>query len=158
MTDWVPESQTVNQKHYLEVTTKHWECVRKESPELWKKKSDFASKQCTISYHPHCEEIFSRYMHSSAQTLPYSQDLVPKVKSVLKGTHFQSVNEVKLKTSDLLNRVSPAGLLWTMENLYAAIYSYGGRVSWRGQKSICKTLKLADFSHLSHYITASPHK
>jgi hypothetical protein len=55
-------------------------------------------------------------MHSSAQTplpSPYSPDLAPcdvhlfpKVKSTLKGTHLQSVNEVKLKTVDLLNTVS----------------------------------------------------
>jgi hypothetical protein len=32
--------------------------------------------------------------------------LFPRVKSALKGTHFQSVNEVKSKTVDLLNRVS----------------------------------------------------
>jgi hypothetical protein len=44
---------------------------------------------------------------------PNSPDLAPcyfyvfhKVKSTLKGTHFQSVDEVKSKTADLLNKVS----------------------------------------------------
>jgi hypothetical protein len=44
---------------------------------------------------------------------PYSLDLAPcdlylflKLKSVFKGTYFQSVGEVKSKTVDLLNRVS----------------------------------------------------
>jgi hypothetical protein len=32
--------------------------------------------------------------------------LFPKAKSALKGTDFQSVDEGKLKTADLLNRVS----------------------------------------------------
>jgi hypothetical protein len=54
-------------------------------------------------------------VHSSARTPPpsrYSTDLAPcdfylfpKLKSALKGTHFQSVDEVKSKTADLLNRV-----------------------------------------------------
>lgn len=44
---------------------------------------------------------------------PYSPDLAPcdvflfpKVKSALKGTHFQSVEEVKAKTAHLLNKMS----------------------------------------------------
>jgi hypothetical protein len=39
MIEWVPESQTVNQKYYLEVLTKLQEQMRKKIPELWKKKS-----------------------------------------------------------------------------------------------------------------------
>jgi hypothetical protein len=38
MIEWVPEGQTVNQKHYLEFLTKLREQVRKKRPELWKKK------------------------------------------------------------------------------------------------------------------------
>jgi hypothetical protein len=48
---------------------------------------------------------------------PYSQELAlsdvylfPKAKNTLKGTHFQSVDEVKSKIADLLNRVSADGL------------------------------------------------
>jgi hypothetical protein len=44
---------------------------------------------------------------------PYSPDLAPcdfylfpKVKSALRGTHFQCVEEVKAKTAELLNRVT----------------------------------------------------
>jgi hypothetical protein len=32
--------------------------------------------------------------------------MFPNLKSALKGTHFQSVDEVKSETMDLLNRVS----------------------------------------------------
>jgi hypothetical protein len=38
MIEWVPDSQMVNQKYYLEVLTKLWEGVRKKRSELWKKK------------------------------------------------------------------------------------------------------------------------
>jgi hypothetical protein len=38
MTEWVPESQTVNQKYYLEeVLTNLRESMRKKNLELWKK-------------------------------------------------------------------------------------------------------------------------
>jgi hypothetical protein len=42
----------------------------------------------------------------SADLAPCDFYLFPRMKSALKGTHFQSVNEVKSKTADLLNRVS----------------------------------------------------
>ena len=50
--------------------------------------------------------------------------LYTKVKSVLKGTHFPSVEEVNVKTAQLLN--GPGGwwavaLLWTMEDTNAAV-------------------------------------
>jgi hypothetical protein len=53
---------------------------------------------------------------------PHSPDLAPcdfylfpKLKSALKGTHFQSVNEVKSKMADLLNRVSADDLQHCLE-------------------------------------------
>jgi hypothetical protein len=39
LTDWVPESQTVNQKYCLEILTKLQERIWKKRPELWKMKS-----------------------------------------------------------------------------------------------------------------------
>jgi hypothetical protein len=42
--------------------------------------------------------------------------LFPKLKSVLKETRFQSVDEVKSKTADLLNRVSAHDLQHCFEH------------------------------------------
>ncbi|GFV55869.1 hypothetical protein TNCV_2834411 [Trichonephila clavipes] len=62
---------------------------------------------------------------------PYSQDLAPydfyrflKGKNVLKRTHFQSVDEGKAKTEDLLKMVTPnePTLLSMVENSYVALY------------------------------------
>jgi histone-lysine N-methyltransferase SETMAR len=114
MTEWVPEGQTVNQTYYKEVLIKLRERVRKKRPDLWKNdawilhqdnapahnalsvKQFLADKRIPVLEHP-----------------PYSPDLAPcdfylfpKVKSALKGTHFQSVEEVKAKTAELLNRVT----------------------------------------------------
>ncbi|VVC45369.1 Hypothetical protein CINCED_3A014589 [Cinara cedri] len=76
MTEWVPEDQTVNQHYYLTVSATLRERVR--TPVL---------------------------EHAS-----YSPDLAlcdfylfPKVKSALKGIRFESMEEVKQKSTELLN-------------------------------------------------------
>jgi hypothetical protein len=95
MAEWVPSGQTVNQHYYIEVLTKLRERVRRKRPELWQNgwilhqdnapahnalsvKQCLANKNITVIEHP-----------------PYSKDLAPcefylfpKIKSVLKGTHF----------------------------------------------------------------------
>jgi hypothetical protein len=43
--------------------------------------------------------------------------MFPKLKSALKGIHFQSVDEVKSETADLLNRVSADDLQHCFEQL-----------------------------------------
>jgi len=86
------------------------ERVRRKRPELWRNgwilhqdnapahnaltvKQFLANKNITVLEHP-----------------PYSPDvapcdfyLFPKIKSVLKGTHFVSVENVKTKTAEILN-------------------------------------------------------
>jgi len=93
MADWVPSGQTVNQQYYIEVLKKLHERVTRKQPELWRNgwilhhdnapyvKQFLANKNITVLKHP-----------------PYSPDLAPcnlylfpKIKSVLKETHFVSV-------------------------------------------------------------------
>jgi hypothetical protein len=78
---------------------------------------DSASRQCASSQHPCSEAVFSNKCIPALEHPPYSLDLVPcdfylfpKLKSVLTGTHFQSVDEVKSKMADLLNSVSADAL------------------------------------------------
>jgi len=113
MAKWVPSGQTVNQQYYTEVLTKLHECVRRKRLELWRNgwilhqdnapahnalsgKQFLANKNITVLEHP-----------------PYSPDLTPcdfylfpKIKSVLKGTHFVSVEDVKAKTAEILNSLT----------------------------------------------------
>ena len=113
MAEWVPSGQMVNQQYYIEVLTKLHEHVRKKRPELWRNrwilhqdnapaqnalpvKQFLATKNITVLEHP-----------------PYSPDLAPcnfylfpKIKSVLKGTHFVSVESVKAKMAEVLNSLT----------------------------------------------------
>jgi hypothetical protein len=80
---------------------------------------------------------------------------VPKVKSALKGTHFQSVDEVNSKTVDLLNRVSADDLQHCFEQWKIRVQQCidgGGRVHWRGKKLICKIMKIHPIFHTSPVI------
>jgi histone-lysine N-methyltransferase SETMAR len=113
MAEWVPSGQTVNQQYYIEVLTKLRKCERRKRPELWRNgwilhqdnvpahnalsvKQFLANKNITVLEHP-----------------PYSPDLAPcnfylfpKIKSMLKETHFLSVENVKAKTAEILNSLT----------------------------------------------------
>jgi histone-lysine N-methyltransferase SETMAR len=113
MAEWVPSGQTVSQQYYIEVLTKLHERVRRERPELLRNgwilhqdnvpahdtlcvKQFLANKNITVLEHP-----------------PYSPDLAPcdfylfpNIKSVLKETHFVSVENVKAKTAKILNSLT----------------------------------------------------
>ena len=111
MIEWVPEGQTVNQQYYLTVLATLRERVRKKRPVLWKNKSwilhqDNAPAHNTLSV--------KRYLAARGTPVlehaPYSPDLAPcdlylfpKIKSTLKGTRFESMEEVKRKSAELLN-------------------------------------------------------
>jgi len=110
MAEWVPSGQTVNQQYYIEVLTKLCKHVRRKQLELWRKgwilhqdnmpahntlsvKQFLANRNITLLEHP-----------------PYSPDLAPcdfclfpEIKSVLKGTNFMSVENVKAKMAEILN-------------------------------------------------------
>jgi hypothetical protein len=74
---------------------------------------DSASKQCACSQRSRWEAGFNHKCIPVLQHPLYSPDLAPcdfylfpKVKSTLKGTNFQSVDEVKSKTADIEQGVS----------------------------------------------------
>ncbi|XP_029341252.1 uncharacterized protein LOC115033209 [Acyrthosiphon pisum] len=108
--EWVPSGQTVNQYYYKEVLIKLRERVRKKRPDLWKNgwvlHQDNAAAHSAFSI----QRYLTEKKISVLQHPPYSPDLAPcdfflfpKIKSLLKGTHFQTVDDVKMKTADLLN-------------------------------------------------------
>ena len=113
MIEWVPQGQTVNQKYYIEVLTKLRERMRKKRPDLWNNHSwilhqDNAPAHNALSV----KQFLAEKRITVLEHPPYSPDLAPcdfylfpKVKSALKGTFFQSVEEVKTKT-DLLKKVT----------------------------------------------------
>jgi hypothetical protein len=64
------------------------------------RKAVLASKNIAVLAHPAYSPDFA----------PCDFFLFPKIKSMLKGTHFVSVEEVKAKMTELLNRVTENSL------------------------------------------------
>jgi len=113
MAELVPSGQMVNQQYYIEVLTKLCERVRRKRLELWingwilhqdnapahnalSMKQFLANKNITVLEHPPCLPDLT------------SCDicLFPKIKSVLRGTHFVSVEDVRAKTVKSLNSLT----------------------------------------------------
>ena len=107
--DWVLEGQTVNQVYYKNVLTTIRERVRQRRPDMWKNAS-------RILHHDNALSV-KRYLAKNnipvMEHPPYSPDLAPcdfflfpEIKSVLKGTRFESVDAVKAKAMQLLNSIT----------------------------------------------------
>jgi histone-lysine N-methyltransferase SETMAR len=110
---WVPEGATVNQHYYKNVLQTLRERIRRKRPELWKNgfilHQDKAPARTALSV----KQFLAEKQIAVLEHLPYSPDLAPcdfflfpKVKSVLKGTRFASVTEVKKKTMELLRQLT----------------------------------------------------
>jgi hypothetical protein len=81
---------------------------------LWKKKSWILHQDIAPAYNALAmKQFLADKCIAMLEPPPHSSDLAPcdfylfpKVKNALKGTHFRSVDEMKSKTADLLNRAS----------------------------------------------------
>ena len=100
----VPTGQTVNQVYYLEVVKRLREKVRRKRPELFANNSwilhhdntpahtalsvrgFLSTKQITVLEHP---------AYSPDLTPSYYFFLFPKIKEILKGRHFDAVDDIR---------------------------------------------------------------
>lgn len=113
--EWVPAGQTVNQAYYKTVLQKLRERVRKKRPDLWKNNAwilhqDNAPAHTALSV----KQFLADNKIPVLNHPPYSPDLAPcdfylfpKVKESLKGTHFETLEQVKDKTATLLRSITP---------------------------------------------------
>ena len=112
--DWVPEGQTVNQVYYREVLTNLRERVRRKKTwnvEEWLLGS--SPRQRAGTQRPDCQVVFDEAQDHSVGTYivltwpsPMWLILFPKIKSAFKGTRFESVDAVKVKATELMNKLS----------------------------------------------------
>ena len=114
MTEWIPEGQTVNQTYYLSVLATLREWVRKKRPELWKNNSwilhqDNAPAHNALSVKRYLADKRTPVLQHASYLPDLAQCdffLFPKIKAVLKGTRFESMEAVKQKTADLLKALT----------------------------------------------------
>ena len=113
MAEWVPSGQTVSQQYYIAVLTKLRERVRRKRPELWRNgwvlQQDNAPARNALSVKQFLANkniVVLKHSPYSPDLAPCDFSLFPKIKSVLKGTHFMSVENVKAKTAEILNSLT----------------------------------------------------
>jgi len=103
--------------------------VRRKRPELWRNgwilHQDNASAHNALSV----KQFLANKNITVVEQPPYLPDLAPcdfflfpKIKSVLKGTHLMSVENVKAKTAEILNSLTEHDLQICFE-LLAASYA-----------------------------------
>jgi len=109
--DWVPEGQTINQIYYKEVLTNLCEWVRRRRPEMWKNSSWVLHNALSV------KTFLTKHKITVLEHPPYSPDLAPcdfilypKIKFSLKGTRFESVDAVKAKATEHMNKLSEDNL------------------------------------------------
>jgi hypothetical protein len=140
--EFVPPGITVNQRYYLEVL----DCLRKKMMRIRMEITDHwipgpSSWQCArahsiVSLWTSGEKVHSRAsagsLFSRFVTLWFS--LVPKLKSRVKGNHFQTLDSVQKAVSDVIKtpkRLWPPILLWGAKIRFASegYYSEGDIVN-----------------------------
>lgn len=112
--NWVPEGQTVNKEYYLGVLATLRERVRRKRPELWKNKSWILHQDNAPAHTALVVKTFlAKHGIPVLDHPPYSPDLAPcdffmfpKVKEVLKGTRFETVEAVKQKATETMNMLT----------------------------------------------------
>ncbi|KAG5329384.1 MOS1T transposase, partial [Acromyrmex heyeri] len=99
-----PQTVTkINQTYYLTVLATLRERVRKKRSELWKNKSWILHQDNAPA---HNALSMKRYLTLLPDLAPCDFFLFPKIKSALKGTRFESMEEVKRKSAELLNALT----------------------------------------------------
>ena len=107
--DWMPESQTVNQVYYKEVLTNLRERVRRRRPEMWKNGSTHNAVSVKTFLTKHKITVLEHPLYSPGLS-PCDFFLFPEIKSALRGTRFESIDTVKAKGTELMNKLSEDGL------------------------------------------------
>ena len=113
--EFIPTGQTVNKEYYLDVLNCLRKKIRQNRPEMWKNNSWILHDDNAQS---HRAEMVTEFKAKTATTTmdqpPYSPDLAtcdfflfPKLKLPLRGTSFESIEEIKRK-SWLENRYQKA--------------------------------------------------
>lgn len=114
MTVWVTEGQTINQTYYLQILITLQEQIRKKRPKLWKNKTwilhqnnipahnALSVKQYLAAKGP----LMFKHAPCSPDLVPHDFFLFPKIKSALKGTQFELMEDVKRKSAVLLNTLT----------------------------------------------------
>ena len=97
---FLPQGQTVNQYVYKEVLQHLLRAVRTRMPEMWKNKSwilhhDNAQVQTALRIRQYLVKNNIPLLEEPSYSSDLAPFLFPKLKKVIKGTHFGDVKNIK---------------------------------------------------------------
>ncbi len=118
--EFLPEGLTVNKEYYLSFMRRWREQIRRKRPDLWKENfwilhHEKAPSHKAIIGGIKVNEFLTKHSTNTIQQPPYSPDmapadffLFPKLKLPLRGTRFQSIEDVKENSRRELNSILEA--------------------------------------------------
>lgn len=111
--EFLPTGQTVNKEYYLNVMRHLREAIRQKRPDSWKTNSWFLHHDNAPSHNALViRQFLAKNSTNVVPQAPYSPDLSPcdfflfsKLKYPLRGKRFETVDEIKQKSLEVLNTI-----------------------------------------------------
>ena len=111
--EFVPTGQTVNQVYYLEVLGRLREKVRRKRPEIFANNSWILHQDNTPAYMAlSLREFLATKQITVLEDLASSPDLAPSyfflfpmIKEILKGSHFDDIDDIRNNTTAALKAI-----------------------------------------------------
>jgi len=105
--EFVPTGQTVNQVYYLEVLERLRENVRRKRPEIFANNSWILHHNAPAHTALTVRELLATKQITMLEHPAYSPDLAPsdfflfpKIKEILKGRHFDDIDDIRSNTTE----------------------------------------------------------
>ena len=122
--EYVPEGQTVNKEYYLTVLRRLRDAIRRKRPDLWKDNSWILHDDNAPSHRARIiNEFKAKHSIITVDHPPYSPDLAPcdfflfpKLKLPLRGTRFESIDDIKENATRELKAIPAAAYGRCMED------------------------------------------
>ena len=111
--EYAPKGQTINQTYYLEVLRRLRDAVQRKRRERWSEDDWFLHHDNAPAHRAlSIQQFLARHRIPVVAHPPYSPDLAPadyflfpKLKSALKGRRFETVEEIKENTTNVLKSI-----------------------------------------------------
>ena len=94
--EFLPEGQTVNNEYYLSSMQRLREQIRRKTADFWKENSWILHHDNALSHKAIIvNEFLAEHSTNIIEQPPCSPNMAPKLKLPLRGTRFQSIEDIK---------------------------------------------------------------
>jgi hypothetical protein len=112
--EFVPQGQTINAEFYVEVSKRLRERMRRVRPELWAEKNwilhhDNAPSHSALTvreFFAKNDMITTDHPSNSPDLAPCDFFMFPKVRTIMRGEHFEDIENIRSETKRLLKNLT----------------------------------------------------